>query len=166
MWPDWLVVIVVSVCLPPDALSQCLPSYLGFSCLGCGVSLHGCFSKAQPLLLILDRLSVEFSRPEYWSGYPFPYPGDLPNPRIESRAPALQVDSLPAEPHWKPYLNIWTYISVNTRLGFLSTLTSGMLPFQQSTERTQRLAFLNVAQAPGSINVQCEIKRFSILGKQ
>ena len=33
---------MVSVCLPSDALSQYLPSYLGFSYLGCGVSLHGC----------------------------------------------------------------------------------------------------------------------------
>ena len=46
--------IVVSVCLPSDALSQCLPSYLGFPYLGCGISLHGCSSKAQPLLLTLD----------------------------------------------------------------------------------------------------------------
>ena len=47
--------IVVSVCLPSDALSQHLPSYLGFSYLGRGVSLHGCLSTAQPLLLILDE---------------------------------------------------------------------------------------------------------------
>ena len=44
---------MVSVCLPSDALSQPLPSYLGFSYLGRGVSLHGCSSKAQPLLLTL-----------------------------------------------------------------------------------------------------------------
>ena len=41
------------MCLPSDALLQHLPSYLGFSYLGCGVSLHGCSSKAQPLLLTL-----------------------------------------------------------------------------------------------------------------
>ena len=46
---------MVSVCLPSDALLQHLPSYLGFSYLGCGVSLHGCSSKAQPLLLSLDK---------------------------------------------------------------------------------------------------------------
>ena len=46
--------IVVSVCLPSDTLSQCLPSYLGFSYLGCGVSLHGRSSKAQLLLLTLN----------------------------------------------------------------------------------------------------------------
>ena len=39
--------------------------------------------------------TMEFSRPEYWSGFPFP--GNLPNPGMEPRSPALQVDSLPAE---------------------------------------------------------------------
>ena len=46
---------MVSVCLPSDALLQLLPSYLGFSYLGRGVSLHGCSSKVQPLLLTLDE---------------------------------------------------------------------------------------------------------------
>ena len=46
---------MVSVCLPSDALLQHLPSYLGFSYLGRGVSLHGCSSKAQPLLLTLEE---------------------------------------------------------------------------------------------------------------
>ena len=46
---------MVSVCLPSDALLQHLPSYLGFSYLGRGVSLHGCSSKAQLLLLTLDK---------------------------------------------------------------------------------------------------------------
>ena len=46
---------MVSLCLPSDALSQHLPSYLGFSYLGHGVSLHGCSSKAQPLLLTLGE---------------------------------------------------------------------------------------------------------------
>ena len=45
---------MVSVCLPSDALLQHLPSYLGFSYLGREVALHGCSSKAQPLLLTLD----------------------------------------------------------------------------------------------------------------
>ena len=44
---------------------------------------------------------MELSRPEYWSGLPFPSPGDLPNPGIEPRSSALQVDSLPAEPQGK-----------------------------------------------------------------
>ena len=48
------------MCLPSDALLQYLPSYLGFSYLGCGVSLHGCSSKAQPLLLTLDEGYLHF----------------------------------------------------------------------------------------------------------
>ena len=46
---------MVSVCMSSDALSQHLLSYLGFSDLGCGVSLYGCSSKAQPLLLTLEE---------------------------------------------------------------------------------------------------------------
>ena len=56
---------------------------------------------------------MEFSRPEYWSGQPFPSPGDLPNPGIGPKSPALQVDSLPAEPPGKPK---------NTGVGSLSLL--------------------------------------------
>ena len=50
-------------------------------------------------------LSTGFSRQEYWSGLPFPSPGDLPNPGIEATSlmsPALQVDSLPFEPPVRP----------------------------------------------------------------
>ena len=47
---------------------------------------------------------MEFSRPEHWSGQPFPSPGDLPNSGIEPRSPALQVDSLAAEPPGRPRL--------------------------------------------------------------
>ena len=48
-------------------------------------------------------LSMGFSGQEYWSGLPFPSPGDLPDPEIKSRSPALQADSLPFEPPGKPY---------------------------------------------------------------
>ena len=48
---------MVSVCLPSDALLQHLPSHLGFSYLGRRVSLHGCSSKAQLLLLTLDKVA-------------------------------------------------------------------------------------------------------------
>ena len=54
---DWLVFrdYGFRVCLPSDALSQHLPSYLGSSYLGRGIPLHGCSSKAQQLLLTLDE---------------------------------------------------------------------------------------------------------------
>ena len=45
---------------------------------------------------------LEFSRPEYWSGQPFPFLGDLPNPEIKPRSPTLQADPLLAEPQGKP----------------------------------------------------------------
>ena len=48
---------------------------------------------------------MEFSRPEYWSGQPFPSPGDLPNPGIKPRSPTLQVDSLPEELYKKDLHN-------------------------------------------------------------
>ena len=43
-------------------------------------------------------LSMGFSRQEYWSGLPFPFPGGLPDPGIEPRSPTLQSDALPSEP--------------------------------------------------------------------
>ena len=42
--------------------------------------------------------SIGFSRQEYWSGLPFPSPGDLPNPGIKTGSPALLTDALPSEP--------------------------------------------------------------------
>ena len=47
-----------------------------------------------------------YFRQEYWSGLPFPSPGDLPNPGIEPGSPALQADSLLSEPLGKPYSTI------------------------------------------------------------
>ena len=51
-------------------------------------------------------LSMGFSRQEYWSGLPFPSPGDLPNPGIEPRPPTLQADVLTSEPPGKPINNV------------------------------------------------------------
>ena len=61
---------------------------------------------------------MEFSRPEYWSGHSFPFPGDLTKPM----SPALQVDSLPTEPQGKPK---------NTGVGSLS-LHQWIFPTQES----------------------------------
>ena len=47
-------------------------------------------------------LPMEFSRQEYWSGLPSPFPGDLPAPRTEPGSPALQEDSLLSESPEKP----------------------------------------------------------------
>ena len=56
-------------------------------------------------------LSMDFPRHKYWSGLPLPSPGDLPDPGIESASPvspALQADSVPAEPSEKVILYIYT----------------------------------------------------------
>ena len=63
-----------------------------------------------------------FSRQEYWNGFQFPSPGDLPDPGIEPSSPALQADSLPAEPPGKPK---------NTGVGSLSLL-QWIFPTQES----------------------------------
>ena len=47
---------------------------------------------------------MEFSRQEYWSGWPFPSPGDLPDLGIKPRSPTLQADLLPSEPPGKPVI--------------------------------------------------------------
>ena len=57
---------------------------------------------AQSCLTLCDPMDYTFSRPEYWSGQPFPSPGDLPNPGMEPRSPSLQADSLPADSQRKP----------------------------------------------------------------
>ena len=49
----------------------------------------------------LVPLSMEFSRQECWSGLPFPFPGDLPDPEIEPESPAFQADFLPTGPPGK-----------------------------------------------------------------
>ena len=51
-------------------------------------------------------LSMGFSRQDYWSGLPFPSPGDLPNPEIKCWSPALQVDCVSTELPGKPEVDI------------------------------------------------------------
>ena len=50
-------------------------------------------------------LSMGFSRQEYWIVFPFPSPGDLPDPGIKPRSPTLQADALPSEPPGKLQLS-------------------------------------------------------------
>ena len=55
---------------------------------------------------------MEFSRQEHWSGLPFPFPGDLPDPGTELRYPALQADSLRTERPGKPSVCVYVYIFI------------------------------------------------------
>ena len=84
------------------------------------------FDSLQPHGLETDRLVCPwgFSRIEYWSGFPYPPPGRLPNLGIGPRSPTLQADSLPSEPPGKPK---------NTGLGSLS-LPHGIFLTQESNQ--------------------------------
>ena len=65
---------------------------------GGGLVAKSCLALATPWTAACQApLSLGFSKQEYWSGLPFPSPGDLPNPEIEPGSPALQADSLPTE---------------------------------------------------------------------
>ena len=75
----------------PLAFPECMPlSYLQvFQNLCCAKSLQSCPTLCSSIDCSQTRLSMEFSREEYWSGLPFPSPGDLPDPGTECMSPAL-----------------------------------------------------------------------------
>ena len=82
--------------------------------------------------------SMGFSRQEYWSGLPFPSPGDHPNPGIEPRSPTLQADALTSGPPGKPCMTTgktitltrWTFVGkvMSLLLNMLSRLLIAFLP--------------------------------------
>ena len=82
-------------------------------------------------------LSLRFSRKENWSGLPFPYPGDLPNPGIKPRSPSLQVDSLPAEPTGQPRM-LWSSRNhcLTMLLSIILALTVQWLPPRDSSSES------------------------------
>ena len=85
--------------------------------------------------------SMGFSRQEYWSGLPFPSPGDLPNLGIEPGSPALQTDILPSEPPGKPY-----YVPADSNVYTFQFLLSGIIvsaSFWETCLRTQNIRPLN-----------------------
>ena len=84
-----------------------------------GLVAKSCLTLATPWTVALQApLSMGFSRQEYW--LPFPSPGDLTNPGIEPRSPALQADYLPAEPQGKP--------SEATSISYLKDKVFSLLP--------------------------------------
>ena len=103
--------------LPTNSmLPQALPVFQGiqFSLPLCWEALKR--SESHSVQLFATPWTIQpmgLSRPEYWSGEPFPSLGDLPNPGIKPRSPTLQADSIPIEPQGKPK---------NTGVGSLSFL--------------------------------------------
>ena len=79
--------------------SSPLNSWLSLVGLSGALVTKSCLILATPWTVAQQApLSMGFSRQEYWSGLPFPSPEDLPNLGIKPKSPALQADSLPAEP--------------------------------------------------------------------
>ena len=102
---------MVSVYLPSDALLQHLLSYLGFSYLGRGVSLHGCSSKVQPLLLTLDEGYLLMAAP----------------PDLE-RGVAPLIPAAPMQEALLPPPPIYTHTFKKEELGILALFSQGHLP--------------------------------------
>ena len=99
------------LCHPLHLLPSIFPSIRVFSNEsyggGGGLVAKLCLTLVAPWTVAHQApLSMGFSRQEYWSGLPFPSPGDLPNPGIEPESPAVQADSLPTELWGKPQ---WVY---------------------------------------------------------
>ena len=92
---------------------------------------------------------MAFSRQEYWSGLPFPAPGDLPDPGIEPRSPALQADSLLSEPLGKPPIHTLPYVNLITS-GKLLYSTRSSAWCSVMTER-DRMGSRRAAQEGGDI---------------
>ena len=76
---------------------------VGYLSVGGGLVTKSRRTPATPWTVACQApLTMGFSGREYWSGLPFPSPGDLPNPGVEPGSPALQADSSPAEPPEMP----------------------------------------------------------------
>ena len=91
--PNWTATLLAARESPSSGRDAAQPGNRSYICVQ---NIYYCILYATPW-------TMELSKPEHWSGQPFPYPGDLPNPGIRPRSPALRVDSLPAEPQEKPY---------------------------------------------------------------
>ena len=81
-------------------------------------------------------LSMGCSRQEYWSGVPFPSPGDLHDPGIEPGSPALQGDALPSEPPGKPARNLLPRNLPKSSQAGLETLLAFYITFLCSSPHT------------------------------
>ena len=82
--------------------------------VGGGLVAKSSLTFATPWTLVCQApLSMGFSRQEQWSGLPFPSPGDLPDPEIESGSSAVQADSLPTELRGKP-VTAWKNLKISS----------------------------------------------------
>ena len=82
-----------------------------------------------------------FSRQEYWNGFPFPSTGDLPDPGMEPRSPALQADALPPEPPGKAQgiHNLQGRVYLQEELCFSQEDTWGVFVQMGLTQKTYKI---------------------------
>ena len=103
--------------------------------VGCHAVLQGIFPTQgwHPGLLHCKGVLCKATREaqEYWSGLPCPPPGDLPNPGMEPRAPALQGSSLPSEPPGKPKNTGVGRLSLLQGIFLIQELNWGLLYFRR-----------------------------------
>ena len=85
---------------------------------------------------------MRFSRQEYWNELPFPSPGDLSNPGIEPRSPALQADALPSKPPGKP---------TPAHSGILAIKRDGAMPFADTWVNVEMITLSEVSQRKTNI---------------
>ena len=86
--------------------------------------------------------SMGFSRQEYWSGLPFPSPGDLPDPGTEPGSPALEADALTSEPPGKPKYRDTFILLISTHTGYFQAIPECLSGKESSWEMwTQSLGW-------------------------
>ena len=96
-------------------------------------------------------LSIGFPKQEYWSGLPFPSSGDLPNPGIKPRSPALQAGSLLSEPPGKP---VYVFIDIlNTPLFLLLLSLCLSLPLTLSPSHPSPFFLASLPSSPALLCV-------------
>ena len=113
-WEFYFAIVLIFEKLRNLICSMNLPCYLPISFVNCvcvKLLSHVRFFATPWTAARQAPPSMRFSRQEYWSGLPFPSPGDLPDPGIEPGSPALQADALSSEPPGKPFVNWPVYIS-------------------------------------------------------
>ena len=118
------------MCLPSDALLQHLPSYLGFSYLGLGVSFHGCSSKAQPLLLTLDEGSLLTAAvPDFQRGLA-PLGSPVPVQPLLLRGGIVPPGHRPWPQAWvaPPSCLPWNSVSSSVKWGEMIPFLAGLCP--------------------------------------
>ena len=111
-------------------------------------------------------LFIGFSSQEHWSGLPFPFPRDLPNPRIEPRSPTLQADSLPTELQDSTFLIEYYFFfferSTHKYMGYFNLQTWHFLKNEHLTNIYSRFIILGCFKSLLSSGSNKIIKNFVI----